>query len=47
MRGDWLVTPATLDFIFHDDPYLIWDLGQGSCRPPNIAQGVCGNPEWN
>lgn len=47
-RGDWLVTPASVDFIFHEDPYTIWDsLTKGVSLPPHIAPGVHGNPEWN
>ena len=47
-RGDWLTAPASADFIFHDDPYNIWDmLLKGVSLPPHIAPGLRGNPELN
>jgi putative transcriptional regulator len=47
-RGDWLTISADADFIFHDDPYQIWDnLITKSYAAKRILPIDCDHPEWN
>lgn len=46
-RGDWLVTPATLDLIFYDDPYKVWSLLMRRVSTPDFVIDPPENPEWN
>lgn len=47
-RGDWLTCPACEDAIFHDDPYVIWDLLVRKVFESNrLVPHLCEHPEWN
>jgi len=47
-RGDWLTIPADPSFIFHDNPYLLWDeLLAQTFRARRILSVRCDHPEWN
>jgi putative transcriptional regulator len=47
-RNDWLVFPATVDYIFHPDPYAVWNLVVGEYNRANpLLPGMTGNPELN
>lgn len=47
-RSDWLTLPATLDRIFPQDPYPLWDELLAECFESNrMFPHRCDNPEWN
>ncbi|HWL10366.1 MAG TPA: YqgE/AlgH family protein [Planctomicrobium sp.] len=47
-RGDWLVLPAQAGFVFHADPYAVWDeLISCSYRAKRLLPLECEHPEWN
>lgn len=47
-RNDWFVCPAGSDFIFHDDPYALWQLVLDHVREKNsLVPRAQGRPEWN
>ncbi len=47
-RNDWLVTPATEEFVFHPKPYLVWNLVIQKFRQTHsLAPGNLGEPEMN
>ncbi|MGE3316012.1 MAG: YqgE/AlgH family protein [Planctomycetaceae bacterium] len=47
-RGDWYHHPADSDFLFHDDPYQVWDLMMQKVHETNrILPADPANPEWN
>ncbi len=47
-RGDWFTISADADFIFHEDPYQIWDhLIAKSYEAKRILPIDCDHPEWN
>lgn len=47
-RGDWFVLPASADFVFHDDPYTVWDtLLTEVYRSKRLLEIPCEHPEWN
>ena len=47
-RNDWLVFPATLEFVFHPDPYDAWNLLLAEWNKANpLLPGVIGKPELN
>src|SRR5437588_2072001 len=47
-RKDWLVCPAAVDFVFHPNPYEIWNLMVAEWNKANpLLPGMTGNPELN
>lgn len=47
-RGDWYHHPAAADLLFHDDPYLVWELLIQKVYDTNrILPATPANPEWN
>lgn len=47
-RGDWHVTPADADAIFHEDPYSLWEQQFRKVGEANrIACSESLHPEWN
>lgn len=47
-RGDWLTIPADSSYVFHDDPYSLWDqLIAKSYQARRILPQSCEHPEWN
>ena len=47
-RGDWLTVPADPEFVFHDDPYAVWDeLLSQSFQIRRLLPQTCEHPEWN
>jgi len=46
-RGDWLVYPASLEYIFHKDPYSVWDALIKRSAPPGFVAQAADDPEWN
>ncbi|WP_437203850.1 YqgE/AlgH family protein [Planctomicrobium sp. SH664] len=47
-RGDWLTIPADPQYVFHSDPYAVWDdLLCRSLRANRILPQQSEHPEWN
>jgi putative transcriptional regulator len=47
-RNDWLVLPATTDYVFHPEPYAVWDLALAEYRKSNpLVRGMDGRPDLN
>jgi putative transcriptional regulator len=47
-RGDWLIAPASPEYVFHKDPYAVWDELMHSFRKAHpLIPAAIGNPEWN
>jgi len=47
-RGDWLTLPADPGFVFHENPYLLWDeLLTQTYRSKRLLPVHCEHPEWN
>ncbi len=47
-RGDWFTFPACEDLIFHDDPYVIWDMLVRKVYESNrLVPHRTDHPEWN
>jgi putative transcriptional regulator len=47
-RGDWLTLPADPRYVFHPDPYAVWDdLLARSFRSRRVVPVSCEHPEWN
>ena len=47
-RNDWLVMPATTDYIFHPEPYAVWELALEDYRKSNpLVPGIVGRPDLN
>ncbi len=47
-RNDWLVVPAAVDYVFHTDPYAVWNLVVADYNRANpLLPGMTGNPELN
>lgn len=47
-RNDWHILPATTDYVFHPEPYSVWELAMGEYRKTNpIVPGVGGRPDLN
>jgi len=47
-RGDWHILPADASFIFHADPYSVWDeLLAKTFQSKRILPQCCEHPEWN
>ncbi len=47
-RGDWLLAPASAEFAFPENPYVLWNelMQQQSQRKP-IVRRTTDHPEWN
>jgi putative transcriptional regulator len=47
-RGDWLTVPAHSQYVFHSDPYSVWDeLVARAYREKRLLPIQCEHPEWN
>lgn len=47
-RGDWMTVEALPQFVFHGDPYSVWDELVGACcRARRVIHSACDHPEWN
>ena len=47
-RGDWYLHPACRETIYHEDPYLIYDLMlQKVHEAHRLLPDASGNPQWN
>jgi putative AlgH/UPF0301 family transcriptional regulator len=47
-RGDWLIAPASPEYVFHKDPYDVWDELMDSFRKAHqLIPAAIDNPEWN
>jgi len=47
-RNDWLIYPASQEFVFHPDPYDTWDLLVKAWNKANpLLPGITGNPGLN
>lgn len=47
-RGDWHLLPATLEAVFADDPYNLWDESLQRVYEANrILPHLVQDPEWN
>lgn len=47
-RSDWLLLPAASGFVFHSDPYAVWDeLLAQSYQARRLLPVTCEHPEWN
>lgn len=47
-HGDWIVVPASAEFVFSTDPYSVWDkLYKIAQKSRRILSIPCENPEWN
>ncbi len=47
-RNDWLVLPARSDYVFHSEPYSIWELAMSDYQKTNpLVRGVRGKPDLN
>lgn len=47
-RGDWFTLPAHPSYIFHPNPYLVWDeLMSRTFRSKRLLPQCCDHPEWN
>lgn len=47
-RSDWLVLPAAASYVFHGDPYAVWDeLLAQSYQARRLLPVSCEHPEWN
>ena len=47
-RGDWLICDAEAHYVFHEDPYAIWDLlVTKSYASKRLLPHECEHPEWN
>lgn len=47
-RGDWLISPACREFIFHTEPYEVWSLALRDFRKLHpLVPGAGENPELN
>lgn len=47
-RGDWLVLPASAGYVFHEDPYAVWDdLISKAYEAKRLLPVKCEHPEWN
>jgi putative transcriptional regulator len=47
-RNDWLLLPATLDYVFHPEPYSVWELALCEYRKMNpLVPGFGGSPDLN
>lgn len=47
-RGDWLLLPASIGSVFHDNPYQVWDEALRLFHDNNrFVPQPPANPEWN
>jgi putative transcriptional regulator len=47
-RGDWLAHPASEEFVFHDDPYAVWEeLVNSVYAKHRLLPHPEVSPEWN
>ena len=47
-RGDWFTMSANSGFVFHTDPYAVWDeLLRQSYQNRRLLSLECEHPEWN
>jgi len=47
-RGDWFVVPGAAEYVFHLDPYAVWDLLLADAyRRKRLLPVQCDHPEWN
>jgi putative transcriptional regulator len=47
-RNDWLVFPGTVDYVFHPDPYSVWEQVVAAYNRANpLLPGITGNPGLN
>lgn len=47
-RNDWFVCPAANEFVFHEEPYQVWNLLLEEYRRLNpITRGAAGDPDLN
>ena len=47
-RNDWLVHPAALRYVFHPDPYNVWNQVVADYHRENpLLPGIAGNPQLN
>jgi putative transcriptional regulator len=47
-RNDWHVLPASVDYVFHPEPYNVWELALNEYRRANpLVPGVAPRPELN
>lgn len=47
-RGDWLTLPADPEYVFHENPYSVWDeLLSKSFQQKRLFPQSSDHPEWN
>ena len=47
-RGDWLLHDASAEFVFHKDPYEVWDtLMHTFQKAHQLVAAANQHPEWN
>jgi putative transcriptional regulator len=47
-RNDWHVMPASVDYVFHPEPYTVWELALNEFRRENpLVRGAPLRPELN
>ncbi|HLJ10334.1 MAG TPA: YqgE/AlgH family protein [Planctomycetaceae bacterium] len=47
-RSDWLVCPAVADYVFHPNPYEVWNLAVADYNKANpLLPGLTGDPGMN
>jgi putative transcriptional regulator len=47
-RGDWFTQPASAEFVFHEDPYCVWEqLVNLVYETHRLLPHTCDHPEWN
>lgn len=47
-RGDWLLHEASPEFVFHKDPYEVWDtLMRTFQKAHQLLPAATDHPEWN
>lgn len=47
-RGDWYLLPACREAIYHDDPYLVYDLMLREVHAAHrLLPDAAGDPKWN
>ena len=47
-RGDWLLHQASPEFVFHQDPYEVWDVLIDTFKKAHqLMPSATDHPEWN
>ena len=47
-RGDWLLLPASPEYVFHKEPYDLWDeLMRVFQQAHQLIPTASEHPEWN